>query len=187
MIRNGIIFTGLMVATSAAGFALSFSHDAVTKNRMMSMAASADTAPLAAPAFVAAPKVTPVTVADSVPSSQTAQEIAPKAVLAQGHAAPRPVLSSQASPVQNDVAQQELTQRDLAQPDLSTPVVRPRMRDDAIAMGPVLRNSDTRPLTSPLPLSMPAHSFDANRSTRPTPVLRPTMGPAPRYLIGVYR
>jgi hypothetical protein len=185
VIRNAIIIFGLLAATSAAGFAISRTHDAFNNSQRLA-AVSATHDGMAAQDQIRAGKPA------SVQASAATMAPPPQAALPGDGAGPRtpaPGFGAASLPAAPPAAEPPAAPVTAAQDQMAPASVAPQHRpmqaglaDAAPSSAPVLH-------ADPAPLAMhaPVHSHRPNGAdvlVTPSPI---TVAPAPRYLIGVYR
>ncbi len=207
MWKNSIIFFGLMVTTSAAGFALSVSHDAYIKNSRVlaqdkmilsataqlepaqdsrpvgiapTSGATVSTSPVAAPVVASPLMASPLATTMPTPTPPASTQPASTSV-----AASPPVISSQQqTTIRPSVARQSAAPAD---PTLRPPV-RGDQADTVIPLVVTTRPASVlQPTPAPFTMDLPVYSYSQGSTDTVTPSSQPRIAPSPRYLIGVYR
>lgn len=195
MFRNGIIFFGLMVATSAAGFAISLSHDALIKQqRLSAVSPRLDVTPASDPIQALKPVAAKPAAVAVMPETGAA----PVRTLAQS---PVDTIPTPAAPISTNGFPSFGTSAPAiptvvpyldqsAAPTIAT--VRPRMRDEAADIArslPVTTVPDRMVRIEPAPLAMnlPVYPYNPGSTHSGVSTTKTKIIPAPRYLIGVYR
>lgn len=192
MFKHGIIFFGLMVTTSAAGFALSVSHDAYMQNNRLTAQNSVTLASVvhqpSFAAFTAMPqdRASDTTLHHISDTPDAADSTAVEMLTATSPQPVMPVLSSQ----QQQTLQPQAFQYPTAAP--LEPTLRPRMRDDqqdtALPLPVINRPSAVlRADPAPFAMNLPVYSYSQGGADTSIATPQPRIAPSPRYLIGVYR
>lgn len=195
MFRNGIIFLGLLVATSAAGFGISLMHG--------SFSGTPRTAALS-------PDISPIAVQDTTGTQRPVAAVAPTATtdLPQKHLETTPPPAADASlatanqPIGHSaidtappLSVSEQTARS-AMPVAPVPLSTSEQPEplERAAHLPAIASAPTpapghglRVEHAPLAMNLPVHSHAPNRAHSAATPPQDKTGPAPRYLIGVYR
>jgi hypothetical protein len=191
VIRNAIIIFGLLAATSAAGFAISRTHDAFNNSQRLA-AVSATHDGMAAQDQIRAGKPA------SVQASAATMAPPPQAALPGDGAGPRtpaPGFGAASLPAAPPAAEPPAAPVTAAQDQMAPAALAPHPRPmqaglaDGDRFSPAMRHGDPLAAADPAPLTMHAPVFShrpdvADAGATPRPL---TVAPAPRYLIGVYR